>query len=267
MIKLSSAEYPVTHGGNARTIVLVYHYTRCGSTVLMDAVSQHPGIHALGEIANPDTQYGGEVLGAPASYEGVTSSAISNWLAASISNGIFGDKRITFIEVTEFDFSSGRISGTLRELIFTLGLAFDVRVLHLWRRNIIQRIISSLISSATGLWHIGVGARYAQSSVHLEISSEALMEMAWSDSLLIMKRISLMDSIGALDICYESAIQPGVQIAASRIFEWLRLEDVRVNEKFVKLPEFKHRVSNWSAIEELIVSVGLEDFLIENSED
>ena len=240
------------------SITVFFHYTRCGSTVLTNALGQHSDIMSLGEILNPDTVFGkileASKLDAQASTTPTVLTEMLDQLATTCS------KHIVF-EVTAFDLYKDRLGSTLPELFYSLAARRKLHVVHLVRLNLIERLLSTWVAEASKVWHVTNSSTEALHKVTLDVDKIKLKEAVYSDALAISRFRYALSPFDPINLEYEVDVMKDVTIGANKVFDRLGLTPIPISPEFRKLPRHEDRIENWSEIKGLISDSGFGFFL------
>lgn len=146
------------------TLVMMFHYGRCGSTVLSDMLSQQDRILCLGEIYNFNLDYSDvdllEPIAQMVSSNRFDHAAISlndaiTFLESVITASKIGaEKDIVVFEVKQYDFDRRVFDFSLSEFLSGLEERFNLEVILLERINLFDRYLSERLSQKTGIYHL-----------------------------------------------------------------------------------------------------------------
>jgi len=146
---------------NKKRYILIYHYTRCGSTVVSDMLGRVPGCFSYGEIFNPGNSWPARLGLSDYSTGAGANNAITDLIQllelgeAETLNGESIES--FFFEITQWDVYRQVLSFTIKELIdyFNARQDIDFRVVHLIRRNAFLRYLSSELAAFRSVYHSG----------------------------------------------------------------------------------------------------------------
>ena len=124
----------------------MYHYTRCGSTVLSNIISQSDEYTCYGEVYNPDNAFFWS--------DSKPTEINFNDLKNSVDSHYQGLESTPLIEITRYDLQRLNCTNFFNEILPKLNEEFDLYILHLKRLNILQRIISSDMAEQTQIYHL-----------------------------------------------------------------------------------------------------------------
>lgn len=140
------------------TLVIVYHYTRCGSTAVADIMDRVPGVANLGEIFNPDNEWA-KILGREDVCTG-DGSKNSIEIIASLINSAIGafckNSNYIFIEVTEWDVYRKVFDSTVENMLSDLRVKLNasIKFVHLVRENVFRRYLSTKFATFNNVYHV-----------------------------------------------------------------------------------------------------------------
>jgi hypothetical protein len=176
-------------------LVILYHYTRCGSTALSDAISRCDEFVCYGEIYNPDNAF---------FYTDVKPNKILfNDIKNSVELHYQCSQCVPLIEITYYDLYSLNSQNFFSELLPNLADYFDVSILHLRRINVLQRIISSDLAAQTKIYHNKSDAEFNIDKVFFEYNITDLVERSVFEMNLICRdQLSLL-GFNVFDCSYE----------------------------------------------------------------
>mgnify|MGYP001204875082 CR=1 FL=1 len=242
----------------ARKLVLTYHYTRCGSTALMSALGANEGVHSAGEVLNPSTAWGQRFAARNAHGD---SGKPSRHLV-EIVRELFTQRPDTHIaiEVTSFDLHSQRVELPLQGLVRMLADEFPCEVVHLYRCNVLERALSSMVAEQSRVWHRR-GTTAEPAPITLDFDIAKLRNAVWHQSSRILRDKVLLACMNPVAVEYETDVRDDIGRGLNKILGRLGLPVTSVETDFRPLPPLSQRLTNWSALRSALIEAGLADFL------
>lgn len=141
------------------SIVLIFHYTRCGSTVVSDILDRLSSVTHFGELLNPnngwprrlnrlDFNAGDGAMNSPSDVAMLLRSGIG------VRRGDSVERRV-FFELTTWDFHRKVITGQISDFCHAASLFFNdgFLVIQLIRKNAFRRFLSSELAEMSGVYH------------------------------------------------------------------------------------------------------------------
>ncbi len=220
--------------------VAMFHFGRSGSTVLGDMLNQHKHIHWDGEI-----------------YEDVTSI-----IESQHGQFIYGDETYRYDPIAVLQKRLGRYPDIhygfevkynqlehcgmgLEWYLPTLDTLGVNRFIVLRRKNILRKIISSLIAQQSGVWHTTTENPTPANSVKInpdklcvERKTGSLLELLKHYSDYMDKLDTLLGEKEPLLLTYEDDIENNPFIGFNKIIEYLDLTPIVPNIHLVKTNPF-----------------------------
>ena len=225
-----------------RKIILIYHYTRCGSTALCNAFKSGES-YILGEILNKNTHYGEHYHALHKEENFMFKEDFKNFL----DNNYVEKGKTIFLEITTFDLFV-LINLNLSDLIKDLIKISDLSVVHLYRDNLLNRHISSEMANQSQIWH-STEAKKQQLLLNFNID-KAIIDI-YANSLAFMKTKLLLRNlnINYLEICYENILVNGVASESNKIINNFNIQGItaKVPDE-VQMGRYSERISNWDEI-------------------
>lgn len=244
--------------------VLMLHQGRCGSTVLGDLLSQHPAVHWDGEIYYT-----------------------SNWMPASqpIEEIVYpGDgldllsKKISTCErdIYGFEVQTQCIVPMHMSIAAYVDRCADLgfsHFIHLGRRNLLRKVISSLVLLARNQWHYRPGEQPPPTKVSVSIERLALKNTVQP----LLKFMESMESKvaeiqaafagrRALDLIYEDDIDVAPHAGYLRACAFLNISPVPATIRYVRATPrpMCETVENWSEVCTALAGTKYEWMFLEN---
>ncbi|BBK33955.1 hypothetical protein STHU_45890 [Allostella humosa] len=194
----------------------MFHIGRSGSTVVADQLRQHPGLTWAGELLDPRR----------GSFDRAAAlSRIERGLDKAGSRGFGFETKFYHLRRAGLD------PAGLLELLAARGF---VRFLVIRRRNLLRKIVSSLLARQTGQWHLeaGSGARPILRPMRLDVGA-VVVERATTPLLDAMARyqadFTALDRVlgdrPVLRLTFEDDIRPDPARAYRRVTAFLGLPD------------------------------------------
>ncbi len=220
--------------------VFMFHFGRCGSTVLGRAISNSPGVFWHGEIFSDQVPV----------YEGFQELDISKKQGAGFftleefleyvvvakigAHASQGNKFLHYgCEVKSYHFECGFFKFSIDESLDALNNCFpEARFIFLRRRNSLRRILSAIIARQTGIYHV-VNPVTAPNKVLIDLDNFEDADLNFRASILDVLRNSVIveeryakaiRQINGLEIFYEDHIDGGVVKALEAISKGFSLE-------------------------------------------
>jgi hypothetical protein len=211
-------------------LVLMFHYGRCGSTVLSDLLGQQEKIFCLGEIFNYNTWLEDYSL------ENEVKNSILNRRvdggkltiedAIRLIDGLMGEvgknENITHIvfEIKQYDFDRGALDFRLDELIRALMHGYNLKIVLLERVNLFDRFLSERLASQTGVYHL-TGETVNSSDARLYVEPGDLLGYIAANAIDYLKNRLIISNYDNLSLTYERDIFPNPCIGLYKVCNYL----------------------------------------------
>jgi len=258
----------------------MFHFGRCGSTVLAEGIQQLPGVCWNGEIFTKNTfVYKG--------FEGTQwdKQRNSNYFSLNefidfIKNAKFGfmsnhqnDSKFYGCEIKAHHFEYDFFNFSIEECISSLKTEFKgCKIIFLYRNNSFKRILSSLKARETGVYHTRERLKVKEkfnvslddfSDFDLKFSGEIKETLANSAKLEAHYR-SLILGAGGLSICYEEEIEYDLSVAISKIANSLKLTPInpQITLKKTSSSSLQESIENFPLLKKRLLGSEFETFLV-----
>jgi len=206
--------------------VLLYHYGRCGSTVITEILEQLPEVVSLSEylsltslsLSSTEDRY-------PATWDRISRKDNSGHTGQSVGEAICADlkaitktrsvePRIVVFELKFTDFVRGAIKQDISVFMRELRVALtNLQVVHLYRLNPLRLTISHHVGHTRGLWH----TQHAVSPERFTIDIPRFVsDMAGFIGWTLKSKAGIGEMPG-LTLCYERDIFSDPYIAVERL--------------------------------------------------
>lgn len=254
-------------------VVFVFHYGRCGSTVLAQILHKVPNVLHFNEYLSTTSDF----TRFPRSRESLSredgarnapgdiAAALREDIAAFCDAGR-PTPDFVFFELKNTDFLRAAIGsdfGTfLEEFTSVQPLA---TIVHLYRLNLLRLSLSHIQGHRTGIWH---SAKNVQPSPHTLDVTRLKQAMAGFATQTIDSHTALESRVH-MDVCYERDIYADPYRAVERIFSNLggvpttiAQRDVRISLKKTNDFPLSDIVSNFDELSTFIATYGLPSQII-----
>ena len=210
-------------GTDLSRAVCVLHYGRCGSTVLTRLLVQC-GCLSLGEVLHPVSGKKYEPLdGLPRERGAANSSAAVLEAVAKVVAANDDQTGQALFEIKSLDFMREAIGDGPESFIPLMAERGVSRCIHLERRDLLARLVSTTLAGRTGVYH---RTDEAERPEPFEIHPErAVAEIGRQADMRDRIRAALASSgLDVLDLEYEHDLMADPRVGARRAAEWLGLE-------------------------------------------
>ena len=238
-----------------RNIVLIFHYTRCGSTALSESLDTNSN-YSLGEILNPDTFIGKTIYSDIDFYK----NDLIN-LTKLINSRCTDTNKTIYLEITIHDINKQIIWHELDDVIKFFSIDSNLKIIHLFRFNLLNRYISGALAEQSTIWHSTDGKQ----DIELKIDNNDAIADIYTHAMHILKSKYIFEKSGIqyTDIYYENFLKMGLNECIKLISLNLNLRiDFKDNVLYKNLGRYSHRIKNWPQItEQLSQNPDLDFFL------
>ena len=224
-------------------LVLIFHYTRCGSTLLSDLLSQALNTHVYGEILNHESDIFRHFI--QTFGQNITIENIEIFIKdiPPVDNNTTKIIEITSYDLflhPELDFFS---------LLERLSDSFLLKVIHLTRLNLLERSLSSCIAGASNKWHVPASEEYDVDKISLSQDLNWFKEDVYSTALSIAINRLALSTYDTLEVAYEDLVRGGSAINQFQVIsKFLDLIHRDYSLRFKKLPKYSARVNNFDEL-------------------
>lgn len=252
-------------------LYLIFHYGRCGSTVLADLLAQQSSIISLGEICNQtvnlpwvhnSTSSSGVAASFNTLYQGRNDNA--NWSIDDFQTFLDGtlealdvtNKSSIFFEVKHYDFNRGLFGFSPSILFRTITDKYQCGIIHLHRHNLLGRFVSERLAERSKIYHVRRDEHVEMQT--LEIDLEQLEKYIFAR---LIEHYSIVNSLmhyDVLDLVYERDIEVSPSAGAAKVCSWAGISYSGGDVRFERTNPFdaKAVISNFEAVALLLERLG-----------
>ncbi len=233
---------------------MMFHYGRCGSTVLSDMLSQQNRIFCLGEIYNYNLDFSDVNLLDPVAKmvnsnrndqaELSLNDAITFLDSVVTASNIGIEKDVVIFEVKQYDFDRRVFGFSLREFLSGLVDRFNLEVILLERNNLFDRYLSERLSQKTGIYHLKPD-QSCPADQRLTVDTVDLSMYIFKESADYLKNRMFLADLNPCCITYEHDISMNPYVAFYKICAHLRVKAKHPQINFgLTTPKAKERLIN-----------------------
>ena len=210
-----------------KNFCITFHYMRCGSTALASTLAKHPDVAHAGELFNWASEWNIQPHILPFSLEDSADLSpqqgrelIDNFLKIPANK----DKKSVFLELTLWDITRKVIGFNVIDFTKFMEDTFGVPVyiLHLYRKNLLKRFLSSEMAAKTGVYHSEIEV---SDNPQIKIDIERLLVDI--DSIKYHYQMNLHNFSQhprVLDLFYEDDIEIDVKNGAIKALDFVGLD-------------------------------------------
>jgi len=227
---------------------------RTGSTLLATTLDQHPKIRMLGELFHPvaaersgphamTSKHGKPRFFDPDKEDAIAFLSREVWTAAALKKNAVGFKLFG-------DYVKSKATDRLfMRIVETFS---DVKLVTIWRENLLDCLISRQVARASGKWMESAKSRAADKPAAVVTISPAVAESffkGYSDVKNFLD--SLSASIPSFHVDYD-ALSQNFEGVSAELFNFLGLDQYPVAQALRKQSQFSQSeyVENWSELRE-----------------
>ncbi len=232
-----------------RTSFVIYSQGRTGSALVTSLLNSHPQVHCYGELFHPNAWQG----------------QVRNWLRpfalrypmAYITARI----RLTTCPAVGFRLlinQNEKLSNLLARLSST-----GWKVIHLQRRDLVQRSLSAAVLRTTGLSHSLTHS--ATSPDKISVDPALFLHILRKGMQMTAQEVTRLENIPHLTLGYETdlAEQTGWAMTTARLLEYLNLPATQLNTDLVKTwtQPYSELIANYADLMEALRCAGYSELL------
>jgi hypothetical protein len=221
-----------------KSIIILFHYTRCGSTVLSDILNNTSEITCFGEVYNPTNSFFGDTV--------TPTEILVEDLIHKFNLFFEYSDSIPLIEITRYDLIRLNCINFFSDILIKINNNFDLKIIHLQRLNAMQRIISSEIAHQSNFYHLTEDVKFNLHRINFVYNIESLIQN-FHFEINEMKRVKkLLNIYNVINLSYEYNI---LKMNYSNLFHFLNLKNkIILKYSYQKLPPINMRISNYDKL-------------------